>query len=193
MHLRSCLTIAACIVGVAAPTHAGQTVEGTHLDRQAIVSLLHAQDIAALDTVYKKVQTNTGIDVLYRSLRLSMQPDRSNELALLETIPKTFDGYLKYRALDEPDFSPDEIAILSRIVDGYFERVARLAVKNHVDLRSYLVLHSFTDGYARTDSEVWLDWLLHHHRKALLSAFQTLDAKTKRGVCGDDCLEFEHE
>ena len=193
MYMQARVLITACTLILAAPVHAGQTVEGRHLDRSAIVSLLHASDVAGLDKVYKTLHANAGIDILYRSLRLRMQPNQSNELALLNTIPKAFDDYLLYRALDDPGPSSEDVSTLSNVVDGYFERVARLAVKNGADLRSYLVLHAFTDGYARTDSQEWLDWLLRNHRKAVLSAFQALDAKTKSAICGDDCTEFEQQ
>jgi hypothetical protein len=154
---------------------------------------MRASDVAALDHAYKRLRANAGLNVLYRTLRLRMQPSRRNERAILGTVPMTFDDYLLYRALDDLDMNSDKLSVLSDVVDGYFERLACLAVKNHTDLRSYLQLHSFTDGYARTDSQEWLEWLLQHEKEAVVSAFRTLDADTKRGVCGDECGEFDPE
>jgi len=193
MNLKRHSIITACMAALAAAAHSGQTVEGPHLDRSAVVSLLHASDVVALDKAYKGVRANAGLNVLYRTLRLRMQPTRDNELALLGTVPRTFDDFLLYIALDDPDNSAVDDSVWSDVVDGYFERIARLAVKNHSDLRPYLVLHSFADGYLRDYSQEWLDWLLQHRRQAVLSAYRTLDAGTKRGVCGDDCGEFERK
>ncbi len=191
MPLRSRAELAASLLFVAAAVHAAEAVEEPHLDRPSVASLVNAPDVDALDTAYRGLRANAGLEVLYRSLRLRMQPNPTNELILLSTAPQTPDDYRLYRALADPALGTDLLGVLSSVVNNYYETLARLAIKNHVSLRPYLRLHALTDGYARTDSQKWLDWLFRHDKDAFVSAFRTLDATTKRAICGDDCGRYE--
>ena len=175
----------------AARLMADETIEGPRLDRAAVLALVEAKDVHSLDRTYKRLRPNAALDVLYRSLRLRMQPGSENEEALLKTVPKTFEEYVLYLALEDPSMGTKAVTILSEVVDGYYERVARLTVSHHGSFEPYLRLHSFTDGYARTDSQEWLEWLFEKDRDAFRSCFQALDSDTKRGICGDDCATYE--
>ena len=193
MGLRKILSIAALMWVPTNPAFAGRPLKmGDLVDKRAVVALLNASGIDALDAVYRSLPyTDPAVDITYRTLRLELAPSSQAEQALLDAVPRNPLEYSAFLALGDPDIYNPNVQKLSSIVDGLYLRVARIALTHRGGLRTFLMLHSFTDGAGRDVSDDAYQWLLQHDREGVLATLRSLPLATRSQVCGP-CVELDH-
>ncbi len=191
MALRKILSIAVLMWVPTTPGLAGRPLEmGDLVNKRAVVALLNARGVDALDAVYRSLPyTDPAVDITYRTLRLELAPSSEAEIALLDVVPRNPLEYGAFLALGDPDIYNPNVQKLSSIVDGLYLRVARIGTKHRGGVRKFLLLHSFTDGAMRDISDEAYRWLLGHDRMRVLTTLRSLPPATRVQVCGP-CLEL---
>jgi hypothetical protein len=164
----------------------------SYLDQRALTQLADSDDSAELDQIYAAMPYHDpAIDIVYRSRQLALNPGETAEKALLETIPQNplHLWYFYSITYTEAYTSSPELA---RIVNSYFEQLARIVLKRSDGYRDFLLLSCFSDGEVASDLSDWNDFLKRATPEEFTAAVRSLDPESCRRVCGD-CASLDRQ
>jgi hypothetical protein len=157
----------------------------SYLDQRALTRIAASTDTAELERVYADMPyRDPAIDIVYRSRQLVLNPGEKAEKGLLETIPRN-PLHLWYFYSITYTKAYTSSAELARIVNGYFEQLARIVLKRKDGYRDFLLLSRFADGEVASDLSDWNDFLKSASPEEFTAALRSLDQESRRRVCGD--------
>jgi hypothetical protein len=171
----------------------GETAPICHLeqfiDEQSLIALVEAKDGQALRRIWSDLPYRDLIHrVVYYTRLVRMEPTKSSEVALLETLPGSPLEFYYIYAMGDTVASKTRPAI-PELYGTYFKTVGRLAAKHPAYIPRVLLMSRFSDGEVRFYTNEVNDILRASNPNGYLAALKTLDSVTQTFVCGD-CPEL---
>jgi hypothetical protein len=160
------------------------------IDEPSLIALTTARDTRALRSIWNHLPYRDLVHRVVYSTRLAtLDTTKSNEIAVLETIP-TCPLELQYvYAINDTKVWTSHPAI-PEVYDLYFKTLGRLTAKNPGYIERLFLLSSFADGEAKDDIDDAIAILKELNPAAYLSTLKKIAPVVQMSVCGD-CPELQ--
>jgi hypothetical protein len=154
------------------------------IDAQVVRDLLGATEVGVLDATFARADpSDAALVAAYRWRRLQLVPTPGEELRYLRALPATGAELAQVSDLSFVAGLRDDLRI-SEVVDGMFERAARLVARHGRFHRRFIQLCDLTDGALGEVAWPAYDWLLENDAARTVAALRALPSSVRTRLCG---------